>query len=291
MKYLVIKTKKNSFENTINNWFNECGVDVICIEDVIGTHTGVKKRLAILHFSKMLRKKGYDKIIVFEDLTFYLWITIFIRSKSFLWLWNTYESSLINDIRLNFCKLIGKVYSFDLGDVNKYDLNINTQFFKKQKDFSCENSHAIFFVGVDKGRASLLNEMYRYCLKNNIKTDINIICNADDEEVLKPLRKHSFMEYGEVLKRVNSSNAVLDLCKPGQVGMTYRAMEALFFNKKIITNNQSYKSLPFFNDNAIYIIENNDFTNLVSFLESTNEKYSDDIKEYYMINNWIDRFV
>lgn len=291
MNYLVIKTKKNSFEKTINDWFSECGVDVICIEDVIGTRTGVKKRFKILHFSKTLMRKEYDKIIVFEDLTFYLWLTIFIRSKSFLWLWNTYESSLINDIRLNFCKFIGKVYSFDLGDVNKYNLNINTQFFKKQKDLSCENSHTIFFVGVDKGRASLLNGIYRYCLKNNIKTDINIICNVDEKEVLKPLRKHSFMEYDEVLNRVNSSNAVLDLCKPGQVGMTYRAMEALFFDKKIITNNISYKSLPFFNDNTIYLIENNDFTNLDSFLESPNEKYSDLIKDYYTITNWIDRFV
>ena len=45
----------------------------------------------------------------------------------------------------------------------------------------------------------------------------------------------------------------MDVVKQGQSGITLRICEALLFNKKILTNNQSIREMPFYDSRFIKV--------------------------------------
>ncbi len=56
----------------------------------------------------------------------------------------------------------------------------------------------------------------------------------------------NYMSYREVLKKTLQSNCILEICLPGQRGMSLRAYEAVAYNKKLLTNNPDIHRFPFY---------------------------------------------
>ena len=193
-------------------------------------------------------------------------------------------------MRLKICNKKKKIYSFDEQDCKEYNLKYNTQFFFKSTRNKNTFVNDMYFVGVDKNRYKYIDELYMYLTSNSLKPLFQIIPDNNKQYENKLIICERFVEYDEVLRNVSVSKALLDIGKPGQIGMTYRAMEALFYDKKIVTNNIHYRNLPFYSPNKIYIITDNSFNGLAEFINSPSIKYSDKVKQYYNIKNWIGRF-
>ena len=86
------------------------------------------------------------------------------------------------------------------------------------------------------------------------------------------------------------SKALLEIVKEDVSGITLRALEGIFFGKKLITNNKFIKMYDFYNPNNIFILEDDNLSNLKNFISSKYEPIDKTIIDYYDFEEWVNRF-
>lgn len=288
MKVLIIKKNSDSFEKLTNKWLNN--TNDVQVKSIITNKKGIAKRIYIISCLYKYSKGNYDKVIIFDNVIIFLYAHLFFKSV-YLWLWNTIPNISSFLIRIKLCKLLNfKIYSFDEEDCKKYNLEYNTQFFYKETECYHE-IYDLYFIGVDKGRCKQIEKIYQFLKQHNVNTFFQVIPDKGKNYKCKEILQNSYVEYTEVISNVLLSKAILDIPKPGQVGMTYRAMEALFYDKKIVTTNRDYRNLNFFSSDMVFVLDEDNCDLLPEFLKSESVGYSEQIKQYYSIENWIMRFL
>ena len=88
----------------------------------------------------------------------------------------------------------------------------------------------------------------------------------------------------------SNSRALLDIVQPEQRGQTLRPIEALFFKKKIVTNNYSILEADFYNRENIFILGKDNIQDIQEFLKSDYKDLSSDLLEKYTVKGWISNF-
>ena len=114
------------------------------------------------------------------------------------------------------------IATFDSGDAQKYNLKFVGQLYRKQEKYECKEEYDFFFCGKDKGR------------KKNIERVKKLVTSLGKVKFIVPEKKDAF-EYGEYIENVKKSRILFDFVQKNQSGLTIRVMEALFFQKKLIT--------------------------------------------------------
>ena len=89
---------------------------------------------------------------------------------------------------------------------------------------------------------------------------------------------------------INESKAILDIVQENQTGITIRPLEALFFHKKLITNNKNIVSYKFYCQNNIFIIGKDDINTLKEFMELPWLEIDKEVSDFYTFPKWIERF-
>ncbi len=205
------------------------------------------------------------------------------RNKPIIYFWNPVkENDNIAELKKNF-----EVYSYSVYDSQKYDLKYNPTFFVNlpaEKTNTCEFD--AIFIGKNKNRLSLLERVY--CLFNNpyfyVVKDNSEVSNILE---LKTLRL-SYEEYLNVLVR---SKSVVEILFTDNADYTLRTMEALFYQKKLITNNKLIKQAVFYNPNNIFVLDEcTTKQDIDNFLNKPFVKYGEEVLEYYRVESWLSRF-
>lgn len=201
------------------------------------------------------------------------------KLKIMCWYWNTIDKDTL-PIKTDNSNI--EYWSFDKNDCEKYGLNYNVQYYcqpdddllKKEKDID------VYFVGREKGRKEIIENFKEECLKQHLRCDFSII--KDDSNEIIP--------YKEVKEKLSRSKAVLEINKENQVGLTLRALESLFFDIKLITNNELISAQDIYNKHNIFVINKDDISYLKEFI---NNDYAnrDEIKEKYELDKWIANFI
>lgn len=226
--------------------------------------------------------KNIDKVILF-DTGYHPGITKYIKKKNpkckiIFYYWNVvneYNKRPMTDYNID------EVWTFDENDAKKHHMNYNPQFYTKKLVLENDNvNNNILFLGRDKGRKLIIQEIQNFCLKQEIKTEFIIIEQERD-----------IRSYQEYLKLLERSNCILDILAPGQSGMTLRCMESLFLKKKLITNNKDIVNCDFYDKNNIFIIGNDDLLKLKDFLNLPYKDIKQEIIDYYDYENWLKRFL
>ncbi|MGL4865413.1 MAG: hypothetical protein ACRC3I_04195 [Cetobacterium sp.] len=214
------------------------------------------------------------------------------EARIIFWFWNPIKDE---SIILNLKSKEIEIWSFDLNDCKKYNLKINTQFYfetyldspslKFQKE-------KIYFIGSDKGRIIKIKKFLEEIKKigKNIDLKIQVLkdnktknCVALDVEVLAlPI------PYSKIIQDIEESTILLEICQDNQTGLTLRALEALMFNKKLITNNKNIINYDFYKKENIFII--GEKRELNHFLEAEYSAISYEIKENYLFKTWLENF-
>ena len=127
----------------------------------------------------------------------------------------------------------------------------------------------------NKGRKTKINEIKEKCKKMNIKDNFRIIKSPLD-----------YIDYDTYLELLNRSEAVLDITKEGQRGLTVRSMECLFLKKKLITDNQEIKRFNFYRKSNIFILGEDNIEKLKEFIDVPYEKVEQNIIDEYDYKNW-----
>lgn len=144
---------------------------------------------------------------------------------------------------------------------------------------NCIRYDLYFMISIfDDVRKQLIDTVLEKIKKLDISSNILLIDNV----------KHVWITYKQNIENVKQARCLLEINKPGQYGLTMRVMESLALKKKLITNNVAVKYYPFYNSNNIFILGEDNESDLESFICSD---YVDVDEQSYMqfdVTKWIE---
>ena len=144
------------------------------------------------------------------------------------------------------------------------------------------------FIGQDKGRREMLYKVASLYRKNRLQSRIILVNNR---KALFSRRYSWHIDYNVVCKNVQASNSVIEILQEGQEGISLRAFESMFYEKKLVTNNQHIVNYDFYNSHNIFILGKDDESGFKAFIQSPYVKLSDAIVEKYKMASWLNRML
>lgn len=148
------------------------------------------------------------------------------------------------------------VVSYDKKNCEKYGFVYHPTVLspiKVNENDNIENSD-VYFVGQDKGRLSLLVNIYKTLTSNGLKCDFYVVgvplgkrISCDSIHYIDK----SFSYY-QNLQHVVKSKCLLELMQDDAVGYTFRTWEAITYSKFLLTNNAEIVNSPFFEEDKIF---------------------------------------
>lgn len=304
---IIPDSKKSYFWKQINR---ELGDNYI-IESIYRDVTILEKIFRKLEFLLLKRlskiwygnwknlDEKYDYVILFDSITDINVVKFlekkFNNTRIIFWFWNPIKEKIQLEILkyLNNKKI--EIWSFELNDCIKYNLKYNSQFYFHLSKSENKIIRECFFVGKDKGRLNILKKIESIFVRKNLKT-LFYIMKDKRKKYSKYERKNlsnKFLDYKSILERVMESRSILEINQENQNGITLRTMEALFFSKKLITNNKDIKKYDFYRPENIYIIDTNNLEasleHIEDFLNCPYKRDAEKFKENYEIKSWIKR--
>ncbi|MGU3192222.1 hypothetical protein ACVYF0_17315 [Vibrio cholerae] len=228
------------------------------------------KTLSKIVLTKLSIIKGKDLVIFKDEVDYFSSLHRYV-GKHILMLRNTIDDEFF------LKKVKCPVYSFDKMDCDKYNLRFYHQYspvisMDLDIDFGMFD---IVFVGRDKNRNSILNSISHALSDYKIK--IYLFGGKDKKSLIGRASKKN-LSYVEYLKLQLSGKVVLDIVQEGQSSETMRLIEALSFNRKVITNNVSVLSHPLYKpENILYL---SDFSDISDISDRVNEFLSLDFDNY-----------
>lgn len=204
--------------------------------------------------------------------------------------WDTINSNKEKIILLEK-RFFDKVSSYSKKDCEKYDLAYLPNFYFKKEDKSIKIENDVFGITSDFTRINFLEKIAKELKKNDIKYSINLITDKNIESKWVNISKNPW-NIEEVLKAYSKSRTVLELVRKEHEGShTFRAIECIGLNKKLITNNKEIINENFYNKNNILIIDEENMIIPKKFIYSKYEKLSEKVEEEYNIENWIKKII
>lgn len=240
--------------------------------------------------------KGYKNIILFDTYANYadyckeIEQTVSQEARLILYLLNpAFYSEDFKKISSRW-----EIWTFAEEDAHEFGFKYGGTFFNpllkeniERFDHEHTSSVDLLFVGTDKGRKKILTKLQQQLHPQGIKCDFRIVDN------FKSLYNKEYsreISYPKLCSLVKNSKALLDVVQAKQFGLTIRFMEALLFEKKIVTTNQSITWNKDFKDNPnVYVLSKDNINELTSFINKTFVSYPSELIEKYTFKKWITR--
>ena len=223
----------------------------------------------------------YDSIILHMSyLTNYLPEVIakkYPKLKIIGWYWNTIDNKTLP---MDFNNPNIEYWTFDEKDSIKYGLKKNIQYYVTPKNINNINKDIdIYFIGRDKGRKDKILEIKEEAEKQGLLCDFKIVESEKD-----------VLPYKKVKEYILRSKAILEINKDNQSGFTLRALESLFYQTKLITNNFGIKESDIYNKSNVFIVDVDNINDLSLFVKSDYDHSTDSIKKNYDLDRWFNNF-
>lgn len=207
-------------------------------------------------FVKSKKQDSRDLCVLFLrifDATYLTWLRLqYPKAKFALFLRDLYETKQPHVSYYRNEHLIDYWGTYDILEKEKYGMDFYYPEIESRIDLSSVSEQStcdVFFAGAAKKRFSQILEAYDYFTSHGIKCHF-IIMDADEKE--KENREgieyiNEFMPYRRMLELSVQSNCILEISQEGAVGNTSRFLEAVIYNKKLITNNSGILSEKYYN--------------------------------------------
>ena len=110
----------------------------------------------------------------------------------------------------------------------------------------------LFFCGViDDYRQKIIKEIVKKCEEEQIDFDFWLKPYGNND-IDSANVHYSEMPYIENVQRLKEADCILEVMHEGYVGITQRYLEAVVYNKRLITNNAEIKTLPYYDPRYIH---------------------------------------
>lgn len=156
-----------------------------------------------------------------------------------------------------------KVFSFDKSDCAKYGLHymgFNYYSMKNIKKVSNPTNDLFFVACYSSSREKMICDIYNYLTNLGVVCDFHIKLFKEGYD--KIIDGVHYMTYGEkellyenCLVKAQNSKCILEIIRPGQEAPTLRYMEAVCYNKKLLTNNSQITDYPYYNSEYMKCFE------------------------------------
>ncbi len=138
------------------------------------------------------------------------------------------------------------VYCYNPEEVEKYGYTHCHACLSKVEDSRLSQSTEtdLSFIGYDKGRLDLLTTIHRR-LQDTCKMDF-LVVGAENKTYQGVSYRDTGISYADYLCRECEANCLLEIVKGDTKGETLRCWEAVYYNKKLLTNWQGITQFPFY---------------------------------------------
>lgn len=183
------------------------------------------------------------------------------------------------------------IYSFDPDDVSKYGFKTITNYiyFDYKNTSKTKPDFDVFNISSLDKRAETMPRFVDYFKKHNINFKL-IAYDEDENQELEKLGIElttKIYSLEEVFQLVTQSKILLDLQRPKQKGLSFRIMEAIALEKKIISTNKDLINYDFYNPKNIAIVNYKNIRINPSFFRTPYESIAPEIVEKYHISSWV----
>ena len=121
--------------------------------------------------------------------------------------------------------------------------------------------------------------------------DFNILCIDGKAKADFGLEKINYLtehfSFDRNLQHVKKARVLVDFLNPKHRGLSLRVFEALCYDKKLVTTNDSIAEYDFYHPDNILIWDGVDLSGLAAFLAKPYHALDADIKAKYGFESWI----
>lgn len=150
------------------------------------------------------------------------------------------------------------VFSFDRNDCDKYGFIYHpTNYSMVDMEDETVTVDA-FYVGVSKGRTATITAVYEKIASQGGKAEFFISGLESGEEKREGIHYDQWLSYRQVLAYIRTSNCIVEIMDGKQEGVTLRTMEAICYNRKLLTNNPAMRESRYYKTGNIQVFENPD---------------------------------
>ena len=171
-------------------------------------------------------------------------------------LWRRYMPEFTEEV----CKeLFDLRFTYDEQEARKYHA-IPFSEFESKIDIPVADHYPlsdIFFAGLAKDRLPRLMEAYRIFTSAGLRCSYYLTGVPQKDRIPFPGITYAdkSMAYREMLYRTVNSRCVLEINQGGAVGYTSRFLEAVMYNKKLITDNVTIRNTKFYDPRYIQCVD------------------------------------
>jgi hypothetical protein len=170
-------------------------------------------------------------------------------------------------------------------------MSLNTQFYFSRIPLPVADLDIdALFVGADKGRSEYLAALEQQMVAAGLRPLFRIV----GAPIRIPRGRREVgrrLPYIEILGLIARSRAIVDIAQHGQVGISLRPLEALFFSKKLITSNKAIRGLDFYHPQNVFILGEDDIGLLPQFVNSPLAPIDESTINRYDFESWLSRFL
>ena len=205
--------------------------------------------------------------------------------KRFLYISNTliycYPPQRISKIIEKIKKMGYQIVTFDQKDALNYDIKYAPQFYRfPDRATTTEIKYDFFFCGLNKGRGEIIGNLEKQLSGKGFRCKF----------IVPQLSGKGKICYNNYLEYIQECRCVVDITQENQAGLTRRPIEALFFNKKLVTNNKEIIEFDFYRKSNIFVLGIDNINDIDHFMKMKLEIIPDDIKRKYDVNTWLENF-
>lgn len=157
------------------------------------------------------------------------------------------------------------------------------------KETPSNKSPVVYFVGYhNASRQQAIEQLVGELSKHEV--EIKCLINhapANAYNHLPILKIKDKIDFNDNLANVQQADILIDLVIGEHTGLSFRTFEALFFKKKLISNNASIVHYDFYHPDNILLWDGKDDGALQRFLAVPYNTATDDIAAKYHFGNWI----
>lgn len=182
------------------------------------------------------------------------------------------------------------VFSFDQGDCEKHGFErIYSTFSKPDLVETDDNKKSTaFFIGYGIGRLQILQKTFERITSEVDGCKFYIAgVKKEQQKTIPGVQYNVTMPYAEELQMAYNTECIVEIVKEGQTGVSLRTCEAIAFNKKLLTNNQSLLQMPFYDKRFMQVFKEPDKID-VNFIKTKMDVHYDDT-DYFSPVKIIDR--
>lgn len=193
---------------------------------------------------------------------------------------------------IDYLPYFDRLFVFDPDDFKKYKdqcfLPITNCWFPDTEKIS-EITQDFFYIGVgtDDRQQKIINFQKAIAEKYSLKAVLTVPHFREEKEIGSVNFLHKGLSYSENMKQLKSSKCLIDFKLNYHTGLSFRFFEAMYYGKKIITDNTTVKKYDFYNPANIFVTDYKNFDGLEEFLATPIEPIEPKILEKYGFKNWI----